>query len=140
MSRMVEIYSVTQKSRDFMADWKLAKSQGIVWKSASLPMQIRLIFKLLCLLLKITSQDPLGTQFPHENVRNDEWIWERHLYKMAATGLNEMRRYFENNSRTKDFVAHTAKVCKDKLLACILHVVLFDLLCNVSKTPNTTIL
>ncbi|XP_015754952.1 PREDICTED: THO complex subunit 3-like [Acropora digitifera] len=24
--------------------------------------------------------------------------------------LNEMKRYFENNSRTKDFIAHTAKV------------------------------
>ena len=30
---------------------------------------------------------------------------------MAADDyLNEMRRYFENNNRTKDFVAHTAKV------------------------------
>jgi len=30
---------------------------------------------------------------------------------MAANDyLNEMRRYFENNSRTKDFIAHTAKV------------------------------
>ena len=33
---------------------------------------------------------------------------------MAASDyLNEMRRYFENNSRTKDFVAHTAKVGKE---------------------------
>ena len=39
---------------------------------------------------------------------------------MAASDyLNEMRRYFENNSRTKDFVAHTAKVCKNELLCCI---------------------
>lgn len=36
-------------------------------------------------------------------------------YKMAASDyLNEMRRYFENNSRTKDFVAHTAKVGTEK--------------------------
>lgn len=44
---------------------------------------------------------------------------------MAASDyLNEMRRYFENNSRTKDFVAHTAKVCKDKLLH-IVYLVIF---------------
>ena len=36
-------------------------------------------------------------------------------YKMAASDyLNEMKRYFENNSRTKDFVAHTAKVSTEK--------------------------
>ena len=35
---------VNQKTEIFMADWKLAKSQGIVWKSVSLPMQTRLIF------------------------------------------------------------------------------------------------
>lgn len=58
----------------------------------------------------------LEPSLPHANVKNDERIWERHEFKMAATDLNEMRRHFENNSRTKDFVAHTAKVCKEKLL------------------------
>lgn len=46
-------------------------------------------------------------------------------FKMAASDyLNEMRRHFENNSRTKDFVAHTAKVCKEKLLYIVNLVIL----------------
>lgn len=37
--------------------------------------------------------------------------WKRISFKMAPGDyLNEMKRYFENNSRTKDFIAHTAKV------------------------------
>ena len=44
---------------------------------------------------------------------------------MASDYLNEMRRYFETNSRTKDFVAHTAKVSKEKNIWTLYVVILF---------------
>ena len=42
-------------------------------------------------------------------------LWEELLTKMApeaenVTYLNEMRKYFESNSRTKEFAAHSSKV------------------------------
>ena len=61
----------------------------------------------------------------------------RNKYKMAANSYqNEMRRYFENNSRTKDIVAHTAKVGRKKRTLTSLCCLIFIFMRSRSRHCN----